>query len=238
MARLSIRVVNMAKMFSRIDTSSSSENVVVVVKIPLYFAIKSDDAQGVIRLNTHESNAHNLARGMTMTVYFGVEQTLAPSLSSSSLNEWRMNEFYLCRCEKLPFFCELLIFVICLWFPTHPWIEIRHFFSPPFQSSWALKWRKGEGSVSDTTQSPNRRTRPPRRLRFLPRCHHPRSQLLHLPHRPHHQHQRDGKRAAVRKVDDTKKRRERRSPKRRKRRKATWIQENDVESGEKKQTQN
>jgi len=87
MARLSIRVVNMAKMFSRIDTSSSSENVVVVVKIPHYFAIKSDDAQGVIRLNTHESNAHNLARGMTMTVYFCVEQTLAPSLSSSSLNE-------------------------------------------------------------------------------------------------------------------------------------------------------
>ena len=62
MARLSIRVVNMAKMFSRIDTSSSSENGVVVVKIPLYFAIKSDDAQGLIRLNTHESNAHNLAR--------------------------------------------------------------------------------------------------------------------------------------------------------------------------------
>jgi len=48
-------------MFSRIDTSSS-EKVVVVVKIPLSFAIKSDDAQGVIRLHTHESNAHNLAR--------------------------------------------------------------------------------------------------------------------------------------------------------------------------------
>jgi len=61
MARLSIRVVNIAKMFSRIDTSSS-EKVVVVVKIPLSFAIKSDDAQGVIRLHTHESNAHNLAR--------------------------------------------------------------------------------------------------------------------------------------------------------------------------------